>query len=145
MTNPPATHPDLFPVLQPMLRAADSDREQAANLLRDHYAEGRIAPDELAERLDRVYRAGNLGDLQAPFDDLPTRASSTLVNPGRTISARLPRRVIAIPIAIPIAAAVATLAAVTDAHLLWLAWPLLTIAGPRHRHHRGIRSVAAVG
>lgn len=141
MTNPPATHPNLIPVLQPTLRASDSDREQAANLLRDHYADGRIAPDELAERLDHVYRAGNLGDLQAPFDDLPTRASSTLINSGRPLSARLPRRVIAIPIA----AAVATLAAVTDAHLLWLAWPLLTIAGPRHRHPRGRRNVAAVG
>lgn len=140
MTNPGNTSQP-HPVLQPTLRASDSDREQAANLLRDHYADGRIAPDELAERLDRVYRAGNLGDLQAPFDDLPTRASSTLINSGRTLSARLPRRVIAIPIA----AAVATLAAVTDAHLLWLAWPLLTIAGQRHRHPRRRRHVAAVG
>ena len=136
MTYPSATHPDLTDNLQPAIRAADSDREQAANLLRKHCAEGRIAPDELAERLSRAYRARNLGDLQVLFDDLPANASLLPIKPRRTLSARLLRQLIAIPVVV-VVVAVAALAAVTDVHLLWLAWPVLTVYRLHRRPHPG--------
>jgi Domain of unknown function (DUF1707) len=54
MTSSPASLIDATEPTQSQLRASDAEREQAANLLRDHCAEGRIAPDVLTERLDRA-------------------------------------------------------------------------------------------
>ncbi|MFI0370294.1 DUF1707 domain-containing protein [Actinomadura sp. 1N219] len=55
----------------PDLRASDADRDRVAESLREHCAEGRITMDELQERLDAVYDAKTLGDLQAVTSDLP--------------------------------------------------------------------------
>lgn len=56
------------------LRASDAEREQTAQLLRDHCAAGRIAPEELAERLDGVYASRTLAELEVLLDDLPAAA-----------------------------------------------------------------------
>jgi hypothetical protein len=65
---------------QPDLRASDADRERAAAEIREHFAQGRLSADELAERLDRAYSAQTVGELQALRTDLPalppTKASS---------------------------------------------------------------------
>jgi Domain of unknown function (DUF1707) len=53
------------------LRASDEDRERFAQSLREHFAAGRIAEDELAERLDSVYAARTLSELEAVVHDLP--------------------------------------------------------------------------
>jgi hypothetical protein len=55
----------------PEIRASDADRDRVAAALREHCAQGRIAVDELNERLDLAYRARTLGDLQKVTSDLP--------------------------------------------------------------------------
>ena len=53
------------------LRAADTDRDRTAELLRQAAAEGRITFDELDERISRAYAAKTFADLQALTSDLP--------------------------------------------------------------------------
>ncbi|MFI0405289.1 DUF1707 domain-containing protein [Actinomadura sp. 3N508] len=55
----------------PDLRASDADRDRTAESLREHCAEGRITMDELQERLEAVYAAKTLGQLQEVTSDLP--------------------------------------------------------------------------
>ena len=118
---------------QRSLRASDLDRETAANALRDHCAQGRLSPDELSDRLDLLYASKTTEELRTLFDDLPTPPAG-VAGPRRIL--RLPGRLVAIPAV----TAVVALAAVTDAHLLWLAWPVLAIAG-RHHRFRSRRSI----
>lgn len=54
------------------MRAADADRERAAERLREALAEGRLTLDELDERLRDVYAARTFGELDQVLDDLPT-------------------------------------------------------------------------
>ena len=54
------------------LRAADADREAAADRLRRAAGEGRIDLSELDERLERVYRARTYGELRTVTSDLPS-------------------------------------------------------------------------
>jgi len=56
---------------KPALRVSDADRERAIDQLRTHCAEGRITPEELAERLDAVYRSKTDVELRAVTADLP--------------------------------------------------------------------------
>jgi Domain of unknown function (DUF1707) len=53
------------------LRVADTDRDRAAELLRQAAAEGRITFDELDERISRAYAAKTFADLDALTGDLP--------------------------------------------------------------------------
>ncbi len=53
------------------LRASDEDRERYAQSLREHFAAGRIGEDELADRLDAVYAARTLAELDGVVHDLP--------------------------------------------------------------------------
>lgn len=55
----------------PRIRASDADRERAATLLREHHAEGRLNPEEFNDRLDRVFAAKTIGELDALLADLP--------------------------------------------------------------------------
>lgn len=55
----------------PDIRASDADRDRVAASLREHCAEGRITMDELQERLESVYGAKTLGQLQEVTADLP--------------------------------------------------------------------------
>jgi hypothetical protein len=55
----------------PNIRASDEDRDRAASLLREHHAVGRLTPQEFSERLDKVYEARTLGDLDQLMSDLP--------------------------------------------------------------------------
>ncbi len=54
------------------LRASDADRERVAQVLHKAMGEGRITLDELSERLDQVYAAKTLGELEPIVADLPT-------------------------------------------------------------------------
>ncbi|MFC7495444.1 MULTISPECIES: DUF1707 SHOCT-like domain-containing protein [unclassified Nocardioides] len=56
------------------LRISDAEREQAAGVLGEHYAQGRITTDEHAERLDRIWAARTRAELGAVFGDLPDPA-----------------------------------------------------------------------
>ncbi|QXJ25411.1 DUF1707 and DUF2154 domain-containing protein [Actinomadura graeca] len=53
------------------LRASDADRDQVADRLREALAEGRITPEEHAERIDAVYSAKTYADLEPVLSDLP--------------------------------------------------------------------------
>ncbi|GAA2163632.1 DUF1707 SHOCT-like domain-containing protein [Actinomadura napierensis] len=54
------------------MRASDADRDQVADRLREALAEGRITPEEHAERIDAVYRAKTYADLEPLLADLPS-------------------------------------------------------------------------
>lgn len=53
------------------LRVSDAEREQAASVLAEHYAQGRVTTEEHSERLDRIWAARTRGDLDTVFADLP--------------------------------------------------------------------------
>ncbi len=52
-------------------RTSDADRDRVAALLRDHFAEGRLTPEELDERLTATLNAKTFGDLRRVLADLP--------------------------------------------------------------------------
>ncbi|MEU3185200.1 DUF1707 domain-containing protein [Streptomyces sp. NPDC006923] len=53
------------------LRASDADRDRIADILREALAEGRLDAEEHAERIDSVYRAKTVGELEPLVRDLP--------------------------------------------------------------------------
>ncbi|MFJ3232938.1 DUF1707 domain-containing protein [Streptomyces sp. NPDC086787] len=53
------------------LRASDADRDRIADILRDALAEGRLTPDEHAERVEGVLNAKTVGELEVFIRDLP--------------------------------------------------------------------------
>ena len=53
------------------LRASDADRDRVADRLREALAEGRITPEEHAERIDVVYSAKTYAELEPVLSDLP--------------------------------------------------------------------------
>lgn len=55
----------------PRMRASDQDRERVAALLREHHAVGRLDAEEFDERLDKVFGAKTLGELDELTADLP--------------------------------------------------------------------------
>lgn len=55
----------------PKIRASDHDRDRTAALLREHHAAGRLTLEEFNERLDKVYAAKTMGELDDLLADLP--------------------------------------------------------------------------
>ncbi|GAA0912450.1 DUF1707 domain-containing protein [Nonomuraea longicatena] len=53
------------------LRIGDAEREQTTASLREHYAQGRLTPEELDERLDATLAAKTFRDLDSITADLP--------------------------------------------------------------------------
>ncbi len=56
---------------EPAVRASDAERDQAAEVLRVAYAEGRLTRAELDERADVAYAAKTRADLRDLTSDLP--------------------------------------------------------------------------
>ncbi|BAC70928.1 hypothetical protein AQJ43_02095 [Streptomyces avermitilis] len=56
---------------QSELRASDADRDRIADILREALAEGRLTAEEHAERVEEVYRARTVGELEPLVRDLP--------------------------------------------------------------------------
>lgn len=79
-------------VFNPEIRASDADRDRVAAALREHCAQGRIAVEELNERLDSAYRARTLGDLEKVTSDLPEEDLYELPVPASRRSTPAPRR-----------------------------------------------------
>jgi hypothetical protein len=67
----------------PHLRAGDGDRERTAETLRRAFAEGRLTPDELDERLSAAYSARTMADLAQLTADLPEPDPYQLPVPNR--------------------------------------------------------------
>jgi Domain of unknown function (DUF1707) len=53
------------------IRVSDADRDHVTARLRDHFAQGRLTPDELDERLSAALSAKTVGDLRHVMADLP--------------------------------------------------------------------------
>jgi hypothetical protein len=63
------------------IRASDAEREAVVARLRTAAGEGRLALDELAERLDRAFAAVTRGDLEPLTRDLPEQRPDALPVP----------------------------------------------------------------
>lgn len=77
----------------PRIRASDQDRERTAELLREHHAVGRLDATEFNDRLDQVFDAKTIGELDELTADLPAidlypLPTSSL--PGRRSTSGLP-------------------------------------------------------
>ncbi|MGP3953901.1 DUF1707 SHOCT-like domain-containing protein [Streptomyces sp. 7N604] len=76
------------PVAEAEIRASDADRDRFADILREALAEGRLTAEEHAERIDGVYRAKTLGELEPLVRDLP--AAGTRMPPAAAPAAGPP-------------------------------------------------------
>jgi hypothetical protein len=71
------------------VRVGDADRDAAAAALGEHFAQGRLTPDELDARLDATLIATTHGELsQAAWDHPELTVQSARVSPGQTPVAR---------------------------------------------------------
>lgn len=61
-------------VMDDTLRAADRDRDQVTETLREHYAQGRLTREEFDERSTVAATAKTMGDLRGLTADLPALA-----------------------------------------------------------------------
>jgi hypothetical protein len=68
------------------LRASNADRERVAQVLHDAMAEGRLTVAELEERLDQVYAAKTIGELQPLTRDLPVTLAPSPVAQQRALA-----------------------------------------------------------
>ncbi len=68
--NPPV-EALIRPVGPPEVRASDQDREAVVEELRRHHSDGRLATDELEERVGKAYQAKTMGELSQVVRDLP--------------------------------------------------------------------------
>jgi Domain of unknown function (DUF1707) len=120
------------------LRASDAERNQVADKLSRHFADGRLDQIEFRARLDRAMGATTRGDLEGLFDDLPPLGDEVEPAPRR-------RRRLA-PVAVAIALFVLVASAVGSSFtVMRVPWILLVVVGLLvwHRtgnHHSGHRS-----
>jgi len=125
------------------LRASDADRDQTVSLLHKAATEGRIAAEELEQRVSTALKARTYGELEATVADLPGgRARRPARKPApRTAGGWAVATVRANPIlllfAIPVVAV--TAAMVVAATVIWavLMIALLVIGGGRRRPPMG--------
>ncbi|MGS2590141.1 DUF1707 SHOCT-like domain-containing protein [Streptomyces hebeiensis] len=70
------------------IRASDADRDRVADILREALAEGRLDAEEHAERIDSVYRAKTVGELEPLVRDLPAVGADgrTAAGPSAAVS-----------------------------------------------------------
>jgi DUF1707 SHOCT-like domain len=59
------------PMPNPNLRVSDAERQEVADILKQHATDGRLDSAEFEARLDRTLRAKTRGDLAGLLDDLP--------------------------------------------------------------------------
>jgi hypothetical protein len=72
-------------VERPEMRASDADRDRIAAVLRDAHADGRLAQDELLERLGATYEARTYGELDRVVADLPRPTRPPAARPARPV------------------------------------------------------------
>jgi hypothetical protein len=76
------------------IRVSDADRNSVAELLGQHYADGRLDQAEFDDRIGRTMAAKTRGDLAGLFDDLPESgpAGAGAAGPAGPVTNRGPRR-----------------------------------------------------
>ncbi|WP_051831708.1 DUF1707 SHOCT-like domain-containing protein [Streptomyces violens] len=82
------TKPVQAPLAEAAIRASDADRDRIAAILREALAEGRLDAEEHAERIDGVYRAKTMGELEPLIGDLPAGRERAVAD--RTAAAYAP-------------------------------------------------------
>jgi hypothetical protein len=123
------------PATDTHLRASDAERNEVADNLSRHFAEGRLDAAEFKERLDQAMGATTRGDLNGLFDDLPRLVEEPA--PPR------PRRHRLIPFLFLLAVvAVAAGSTAWSFHLPWLLFVLAALflwnrSGRFRHHHHG--------
>jgi hypothetical protein len=118
------------------IRASDAERNEVADRLSRHFADGRLDQIEFKARLDRAIGATTRGDLGGLFDDLPPlRAEGAPPAPRRRRFAPL---VLAMVAFVLLAAAVGS-----TISMVRVPWLLLAVFGVllwhrmgHHRRHR---------
>ena len=115
------------------LRASDAERNEVADKLARHFADGRLDQPEFKARLDRAIGATTRGDLEGLFDDLPPLDSETPPAPPR-------RRWSAALLLVIALVAVAASAIASEMHVPWLLFVFVAVflwhrAGRRHAGH----------
>ena len=114
------------------LRTSDADRDQVAEQLRTAATEGRIATDELDERLGAALAARTYAELEALVADLPgTRPARRLPTVPSHPVAR-----VAIGLAIALPMMMAAIFVLTSLFTVWILWAILGWCLVGHRHHR---------
>ena len=83
------------------LRLSDADRDRAVAELSEHFQAGRIAADELDDRVGRALQARTAADLALLFADLPGKRPAA-TGPGTHPGSPAPFRSAPVP-AVPIA------------------------------------------
>jgi uncharacterized protein DUF1707 len=78
-----ATGRRMMPPNDTHVRASDAERNEVADKLSRHFAEGRLDSTEFKERLDQAMGATTRGDLTGLFDDLPRLDSEPVPAPSR--------------------------------------------------------------
>ncbi len=130
----PGTTRRPFPDDQSRLRASDAERNEVADRLSRHFADGRLDQVEFKARLDRAMGAVTRGDLNGLFDDLPSLADDPAPpRPRRRLF--LPALVLVVLVAIAVGSTVSTI------HVSWLLVVLVGLflwhrAGHHHGHRR---------
>lgn len=59
-----------------LVRASDAEREGSVVLLREHFVEGRLTLEEFVERVNALYEATTLTELEAPLRDLQVASAA---------------------------------------------------------------------
>jgi Domain of unknown function (DUF1707) len=101
------------------LRIADADRERVAERLRRAAGEGRLAPEELEERLEAAFAARTQADLAPLVADLPAEPPPR-TRPARRVEGHGELRAFAATSILLVA-----IWALTGAGHFWPVWPIL--------------------
>jgi hypothetical protein len=119
------------------LRAADRDRDDVAEILREQYAQGRLTMEEYDERSTAAVHAKTMGELRALTADLPAPAE-----PARPAWSRNRMRWIAVA---GVAATAAILVGAVLAGRFLLAFPTWLIVMIVFRRAHGGRRIPHAG
>jgi hypothetical protein len=118
------------------LRASDAERNEVADRLSRHFADGRLDQVEFKTRLDTAMSATTRGDLDGLFDDLPRLAVEQAPPPRRR------RRVLPVMAMFVLLVAAAGFTASTWPffHVPWILVLIVALifwhrVGRRHYHH----------
>jgi hypothetical protein len=122
------------------LRASDADREQVVSRLHQAATEGRIAAEELEQRVSTALKARTYGELEATVADLPQprqRRQPTRSPTGHWVLATVRANPFLLVFAIPVLAL--TFAMLLAATIVWMVLMVivLLVGGGRRRPPRG--------
>jgi Domain of unknown function (DUF1707) len=90
MNTQPAQTASTLPAAEPATRASDADRDAAAGLLNEAFAEGRLTADEHDQRLSAAYAARSWQQLHQLTADLPAPPGTDLRAPSRAADRMAP-------------------------------------------------------